>query len=188
MTQDSSEPVESGGWSEALGEHATNPSTPRTTGEVLYALGREWTVSSLEARIKAQFENWVRARAKQVIAEEGNPEEQEALRGAYMAARSAGHYDWDGRYCRNARADVPGLRHLLFLLLRRCQPEVTQEEVVQMFRECPKDCGMVIGWAAGNSLPPNVNVGGNKTAPKESPTQQTVPRKGRPYPTMDIGD
>lgn len=141
------------GWSESLGEHGTNPPNPRTNGDTLIALGREWTVSSLENRLKAQFEKWCRTNAKKAISEadmEDGPEEAGAMRSAYAAALGAGHYNWDGRYCRSARGDLPGIRYLLYLLIRRCHPEVTEEQVEAMFQENPRGCGMALRWALGN--------------------------------------
>jgi hypothetical protein len=153
-----------GGWTESMGSEATNPPHPRTSGETIFALGREWTVSSCENRIKAQFEQWVRRNAKKAIAEaeaEDGPEEADAQRSAYAAARGAGHYDWDGRYCRNARGDLPGIRHLLFLLLRRCHPDITEEQTAAIFREAPKDCGLALRWALGNSESPAESKAGD---------------------------
>jgi hypothetical protein len=141
------------GYTEALGEYGSNPTTPRTNGDTLLALGREWTVSSLEMRIQAQFEKWCRTNAKKAITEadmEDGPEEAGAMRSAYAAALGAGHYNWDGRYCRSARGDLPGIRYLLYLLIKRCHPEVTEDQIETMFQENPRGCGMAIRWALGN--------------------------------------
>jgi hypothetical protein len=141
------------GYVEALGEAATNPSNPRTTGEELFALGQWWRVASCELRIRAQFEGWVRRGAKKAISDaemEDGPEEAGAMRSAYQAALGAGHYSWDGRYCRSARGDLPGIRYLLYLLIRRCHPDVTESQVEAMFSENPRGCGMALRWALGN--------------------------------------
>ncbi|MDE2103623.1 MAG: hypothetical protein KGL39_40670 [Patescibacteria group bacterium] len=147
-------PSNAAGWTEVLGEHAANPQTPRTSGETILALGKEWKFSSLEARIKAQFEQWVRSGARIAIKEaelEGDMEEADKLRRAYQADLGAGHYKWDGRNVRSARGDIPGLKHLIFLLLRRCHPEITEETVDQIFKEAPRDCGVALAWASGKS-------------------------------------
>lgn len=160
---ESRQPAPPLGWTEALGEHASNPSTPRTSGDTLQVFGRQWTVSSCEARIKAQFEQWVRRNAKQAIVEadtEDGPEEANRQRSIYQADMGAGHYSWDGRHCRSARGDLPGIRYLLYLLLRRCHPEVTPEQAEAMFRENPSACGMAMAWALGN-LPSPAVAGGN---------------------------
>lgn len=145
------------GWTEALGEHAGNPPTPRTSGETISALGQDWTCSSCEQRIKAQFEQRIRARAFQAAVETedlGGPEEGAKARSAYLADRAAGHYNWDGRYVRGALNDVPGVNYLLFLLLRRCHPDVTEAQAAAIFRDNPAGASLVIRWALGNSAAP----------------------------------
>ena len=152
------------GWTEALGGAASNPPTPRTSGEVLFALEKEWTVSSFENRLKAQFEQWVRRNAKRAIAEtemDDGPEEADKFRTAYVAAVGAGNYTWDGRACRAARSDIAGIQQILFLALRRCQPDVTEAQVTAMFREAPRDCGLAVRWALGNSSTPAAQAGDN---------------------------
>ncbi len=143
------------GWTETLGSEASSPPAPRTSGDQLFALGEWWTVSSCENRIKAQVEQWVRRNAKRAIAEEGNPEEANALRSAYMADYGSGHYNWDGRHVRSARGDLPGLRYLLFLLLKRCHPDMTEAKAEAIFRDNPQGCGAAIGWALGNASAPS---------------------------------
>ncbi len=148
------------GLTEALGEHASNPSTPKDTGEIIFSLGRDWKVSSLELRIKAQFEQHTRSLAMRTIKEiedELGPEEGSSARSQYIADRAAGHYNWDGRFVRSALDDLPGIQYLLFLLLRRCQPEVTVELASKIAINNPTGCGMAIKWALGNSQTPSEN-------------------------------
>ena len=155
------------GWTEALGEEGTYPPQPRGTGESLFVLGREWKLSSCESRIKAQFEQWVRSNAKRSLAaleREFSPEEANALRSTYIGDLSAGHYNWDGRHVRSARGDMPGLVHLTYLLLLRCHPKITEEQVRAMYLADPVACGMSLRWALGNSTAAG--------KPKENP--QTV--------------
>lgn len=163
------------GWTEALGEHGSFPTQPRTTGELLIALGREWTVSSDEARIKAAFEQWVRRNAKQAIRlaeEEDGPEEADSMRSVYAADIGSGHYTWDGRHIRNALKDVPGLRHFLFLCLVRCHPEMTEGMVASMFAESPKDCSLAIRWALGNLRSPARKTESSTGASDARPTTE----------------
>lgn len=146
-----------GGWTEALGEAGSMPDKPRTNG---YPLGEDHTVSSCETRVMAAFEQWVRRQAKRAIQEaeiEDGQEEASRMRSAYMADYGAGHYNFDGRHCRTARGDWPGLRYLLFLLLKRCHPNITEEEVDTLFNDHPKDCGAAIAWALGNRSAPSKN-------------------------------
>lgn len=154
---ESERPEPRGGWVEALGEEGTNPPEPRTNGETLFALGREWKVASFENRLKAQFEQWLRRRAKQEILNteiEDGPEEAAKMRSAYLADLGAGLYTWDGRHGRTARGDLPGLQYVLFLALHRCQPEVTQDQVEEMFEENAINCGLALRWILGKSKAP----------------------------------
>lgn len=179
------------GYIEGLGEHASNPPAPRTSGDVLVTevcvtcLGRkrirssgsglnwktcgecegsgkarrEWTVAPCEARLKAQFEQWVRKSAKRAIADaelEDGPEEAQKQRDAYQASYGAGHYTWEGRHCRNARGDLPGIRYLLYLCLHRCHSEITELQVNALFEDNPRGCGLCFAWALGNSEAPPV--------------------------------
>lgn len=144
------------GYQEALGEHASNPPTPRTVGETIRALGKEWTVSSCEARIKAQFEKFLHDEAKKVIADEEDPNEADHLRSIYIADRTAGHYTWIGKHSRKAQCDIPGVVHLLYLLLKRCHPNIDKETAFNIFQENPMEVGMAIRWSKGmlgNSQP-----------------------------------
>ncbi len=147
------------GYTEALGEHASNPPTSRSSGHPLIALGETWTVSSCELRIMAQFEQWVRANAMRVIrdlemGEDCSQADADRMRSSYIGDLAAGHYNWDGKYCRNARADVPGATQLLYLLIRRCHPKVDIRKVEDIFNDNVKGSALAIGWAMGNSRSP----------------------------------
>lgn len=142
------------GYTEALGEHATNPEQPRTSGETILALGQEWTVSSCENRIKAQFEQWVRTNAKRIFLDEENPEEQRKMREAYVSCMASGYFNWDGKSVREALFDVPGMRYMLYLLLGRCHKDITEETCFKIMREAGEQVGIAIGWAMGNLASP----------------------------------
>lgn len=142
------------GWEESLGEYAGNPPTPRESGEVVLSRGVEWRVSSCENRIKAQFESWLKKNASRGVAEteaDEGPDAANAQRSAFIADRGAGHYSWNGKYARSARSDFPGLCYLFYLLLRRCQPDITIDEAELVFKDNPRGCGLAIRWALGNS-------------------------------------
>lgn len=159
------------GATEALGEHASNPPTLRTSGDVVVtSWGAEYTLAGDEMRLKAQFEQWVRRNARRAIQEAevaDGPEEAAAMRSAYAADYGAGHYNWDGRHIRSARGDLPGLRYWLFLLLRRCHPDMTEELATSIFKDSPKGCGQAFAWVAGNWGSPGQKqaetAGGNGT-------------------------
>lgn len=171
MTEVTPNPV---GYSEALIGEVSNPETPRKSGHKLHALGKEWTMSSCELRIKAQFEEKVRGDARKMISEianTGDVEEASLMRSVYMADYGAGHYSWDGKYIRSARGDMPGMRYLTFLLLRRCHPEITLEIATKIVQENPLEVGMGIAWALGNSQAPSSNDGAkNGTKTMTNPT------------------
>ncbi len=150
---DSESKDKSVGWTEALGEAASTPLVPRTSGDTILALGREWKVSSIEKRVKAQFEQWVRLGARRAIQEadeEVGTEEAAAMRSTYQADWGAGFYTWTGRHCRRALADIPGIRHLMYLLIKRCHPEVTEELVSQMSDDNPREFGDAFRRSLGN--------------------------------------
>jgi hypothetical protein len=210
------------GYAESLGEHATNPVVPRTSGEAFFLFVRcedcngtgfnpiisvdqldtddpnhkcpscngkghtgevesEWIVSCDEARLKAQFEQWVKKRAMLVIAElEGeNPDMVRSMQAAFIADRAAGAYTWDGAACRGARADLPGLKHLFFLLLRRCHPDLTQGQSDKMFARSPAQAAFCMRWALGNPVSPSNRTEGKSGREERETIKQTRQAQGR---------
>lgn len=147
------------GWTEALGAHAQPQlSQASMANDTLHALELDWHVSGDEGWVKAQFEQWVRRGAKQAITEADSgdmPEEAALMRSAYSADFGKGFYGWDGRHCRDARGDVPGLRRLLYLLLYKHHHEgskqpVTEVMVEDMFAENLSVCVSTVMVALGN--------------------------------------
>lgn len=179
-----------GGWAESLGAEAANPAQPKPTGEVVWALGREWRLSTMENRLKAQFEQWVRSRAVAAIndiEQEQGPEVAASFRSSYLSDRGAGHYNWDGRHCRSARTDVPGICHMLYLMLRRCHPDVTPEQAEAIFRENSAGVALAFRWALGNPSQPTGTpaphlVGEQTGAPAQQPPPQTQLAPQAPVP------
>lgn len=145
---------ESIGWTEVLGPAASNPAHPRSSGYQLPALGKTWTVSSCENRIKAQFEQWVRQGAEQAIREagrEGRIDDADNLRQAYLDGMGARSYTWNGKAVRAARKDEPGIIQLLFLLLRRCHPDITYDVARAIFYDNTEGAAAAYAWSLGNS-------------------------------------
>jgi len=152
--------------SEALGEHAANPSTPAPPETTIFSLDREWKVSAVEQRIMAQFEQWLLKNGMKSITDcerfarlaDTNEDRQSWLeeaasqRTAFMHARAAGKYDWQGEVWRSAITDIPGTRYMLFLLLQRCHPDMTHELAIKISKGNPKDTGAAVAWAMGNDL------------------------------------
>ncbi len=175
---------ESVGWTEALGEHASNPAQPRSSGHHFQALGQEWILSSCEARIKAQFEQWVRSKAELSFTEEANPEIARQLMQAYVAGRGAGYYDWEpdvpgqqaGSAIRAALNDMPGMTYLFYLLLRRCHPKKPDGKTLMdlpFSRRVMDAAGMAgvlaLKWAlSGNLEAPEPGANGKTTSHAET--------------------
>lgn len=144
------------GWAEALGSDAENPAAARTHGrELIEPDGRRHVVAGCENRIKAQFELWVQNNSLKAIAKaesDGELELADKMLSAYTGDWGAGHYTWDGKYVRRARFEsLPGIRHLLYLLMVRCDPHKTEEQVGELLTKYPKQCGQLLKWALGNS-------------------------------------
>lgn len=153
------------GWSDALGEHATNPPQNRTSGTYsITALDETWPVSPIENRIKAQFETWVRNNAVNAIATmDGNQELFKEFQSTYISDRAAGKYNWPmsdsvleaGIVIRNALRDVSGTRYMLFLLLNRACPKergMTEELAGRIYRDSPAQVSSAIRWALGTDV------------------------------------
>lgn len=163
----SEEPEPPIGWAEALGEDSENPAGARTHGrELVEPDGTTHVVSTCENRIKAQFELWVQNNALKSIAqveETGDLERADKMMSAYTGDWGAGHYSWDGKYVRRARFEsYPGIRHFLYLLMVRCDPNKTEEQVGELVRKYPRQCGMLVRWALGNSPAPESSTGEKK--------------------------
>lgn len=176
ITNTSSEPAI--GWSDALGEDTENPETARTNGrELVEADGTVHVVATCENRIKAQFELWVQNNALKAIAQveaTGDLERADKMMSAYTGDWGAGHYAWDGKYVRRARFEsFPGIRHFLYLLMVRCDPEKTEEAVGELVGKYPRQCGMLMRWALGNSQPP-VSAGGKTRAKAKAKAKDSL--------------
>lgn len=157
ITKESSEPAV--GWAEALGPEVENPPQARRHGrELIEPDGTRHVVATCENRIKAQFELWVQNNSMRLVAqveESGDLEQADKLRSAYVGDFGAGHYAWDGKYVRRARTESwPGLVHLLYLLMARCDEKKTEEQVTGLMLKYPKQCGELIRWALGNPQSP----------------------------------
>mgnify|MGYP001579592255 FL=1 len=125
-----SEPEPVIGWADALGADTENPPQARVHGrQLIEPDGTTHIVSTCENRIKAQFELWVQNNSLRAIAQAeatGDLERAEKMMSAYTGDWGAGHYSWDGRYVRRARFEsLPGICHLVYLLMVRCSPDKT---------------------------------------------------------------
>ena len=153
------------GWADALGPDAENPPQARTHGrQLIEPDGTVHTVATCEQRIKAQFELWVQNNAVRSIAQveaAGDFDRADRMMSVYTGDHGAGHYTWNGKYVRAARfQSMPGIAHLLYLLMVRCDPKKTEDQVTELLRKYPEQCGLLIRWALGNSPPPDTSSGG----------------------------
>lgn len=173
------------GYTEALGAAADNPPDPRQSGFQLLIAGKpEHTVSTCEAAIKSQFERWVRngARAAATDAENsGDWFEASRLRSLYAHEFQMGWYSWKsgGRKVIAARNSFEGNSYLLYLLIRRCEPRITEEEVDELMFVDQAECRVALEWALGNSPPPPRKTSAG-AKPMVEQTTRTEPE------TMDI--
>lgn len=168
------------GWADALGEAIENPPTARTHGrQLIEPDGKTHTVSPCENRIKGQFELWVQNNALMAIAQveaTGDLDRADKMMSSYTGDWGAGHYFWDGKYVRRARFEsVPGITQLVFLLMVRCEPEKTREEVADLVRKYPQQCGQLLRWALGNSQPP-AQAAGEANGATAQPRQRVRPQ------------
>lgn len=140
---------------EVLGSTVTNPPTPRN-GYLLPALGKQFPVSSLENRIIGQFEMWAEGEVLKSIHETSmvNMTEADAQRSVFQGDKLAGHYKWDvfttGKHILTLRASNRGFLHLLYLLLNRCNPKITELDAKLIAVDNPQGCLDAIRWAQGN--------------------------------------
>ena len=174
------------GWTEALGPAATNPPTPRRSGNIVEALGKQWTFAKMEWRLKAQFEQWVRAKAKaecSILEREDGPEVGDKAWSTYLNNVSAGAYNWDGRACRKARTDWPGVIYQCFLCIQRCHPEVTEKQVEAIVKDSTISCREALSWALqGNSESPAASqqvTGGSQNGHGAMSQQRTTENQDR---------
>ncbi len=189
------------GWADSLGPEVSNPATPRTSGETIYALvckscqgekcekcddtGKQrWTVSPCENRIKGQFEEWVRSRARKCVAEvedAGDILEADRMRDVYQVSYAAGHYAWDGKHTLTILKSMLGYKYLLFLLLRRCHPDVTERQAGLIFAADMRQAMGAISWALGNVVQPVESKAGetNGTAERTMTRAQWEAEKTR---------
>jgi hypothetical protein len=171
------------GVTEVLGEHATNPETVRTTGWPLHGAGRDWTVSSMENRIKAQIEQLVRRKALELIriTDQDDPSSADALREKFSDDFTAGLYNYpdsdglEGSHVRKFMFSRSGVPYVMHLLLLRCHKDITREQVLAIAKECPKEFIQAYKWALGNLLAPQASVEQEEqTSQGASQTSETI--------------
>ncbi len=145
------------GWTEALGPHASNPPEPRTVGYQVVSLDHTWTTASCEHGLKAQFEMYVRSGAAEAIRDmmRIDPDEAERMRSTYLADFSAKKYKWGGKAVEEVRRSPRGMEYYFFLMVRRCHPEVTEQQATKIMEGNIQGCLEAMIWSySGNPPPP----------------------------------
>lgn len=186
-------PIANVGWTEALGEHASNPDEPRKVGNTLHTFGplpglpkpaeREWTVSDIEKRIKAQFEMKVRSDALKATKAVDllDVDEADNMRRVFNKDYGDGLYNWEDsitdpkNYITQKRASVVGALYLMYLLLRRCHPDMTEQLAKAICVENPRDWMRVYCWALGVPVPKRI-----EELAEGEPKNRPAPQKGHP--------
>lgn len=131
---------------------------------------KEWPLSQLEDRLKAQFETEVRRRARLAYTslQQEDPQEADQMRAMYQRDYVAGKYSWDDmglnskNHIRSARAEAWGAIYLIYLALRRCDPNMTQELALQIWLANHKEALAAYSWLLG--------LLGNSQTPVASPS------------------
>lgn len=146
------------------------------------AVIREWPVSPLEDRIKGQFETEVRRRARMAYTtlQREDPVESAELRSQYSVDFTDGKYNWEDylnekNYIREARMKSWGAIYLMYLMLHRCDPKVTEERALEIWLANHTDSLAAYSWAlglVGNSPTPAVSGAAGVTSESGS-IQQT---------------
>ena len=214
-----------GGFSDALGEYASNPPTPRRVGEVIITArctecGKHYhpsalndacpeceaplqevmtKVSACENRIKAQFEDWVRSRAKRVVQTEPDPEMAARLLSQYTADYVAGKYSWfdetmnqqnntdpQGLHVRSTLRSNAGFYHMMCLLMRRCDPDLEVREMIEIIDANQEAAVAGLAWALGNSSTPPAKETAGGVEKKQAQAKKPFGSKRRP--PQDLSD
>lgn len=189
------------GRTEVLGEHATNPPNPSAGGTTIATgwcdkcrkpivnelvgaacqrcdsliASREWSVSAVEDRITAQFEQEVRrkARAAYIDIVRSDAEESAEMRSLYMTEFASGAYNWNDaganvhNHVRTARKKTWGAFFMLYLLLKRCDPSMTEQLAIDIWLANPNDALSTYLWTLG--IP-----SGNVQSPAQPPPSGAV--------------
>ncbi len=146
---------------EKLGASIENPPQNGAAETVVVSRGKDYRVSYLEQRIKAQVEQWLVRNAVQSIVDCEAMATKDDLtfaaeadkqRQIFAKNRSTGKYKWMGQFCREALTDVPGTVYFVYLLLSRCHKDITEEEAYQAYMGNRKDFNEAIFWALGKEV------------------------------------
>ena len=92
---------------------------------------KTYLVSACTKRVQSDFQEWLKERAKREVLNipQLSPDQVGTALAKIAQDASAGVYGWNGPAGLKARGTYDGISQLLYLLLRRDQPQITEEEV-----------------------------------------------------------
>ncbi len=164
-----SDPQPEVGWAEALGSATDNPPNPTSNGWALYhkdkktGTDEKYIVPALENRHKGQFELWVRGEHLKSISEITDEVMREEMMSSYRADFANGHYKWDdnfdGKHVKSSRKSVKGALQLLYILMRRAKPDLTEDKAFEVFAGNTEAAVTAYRWAMGNWQAPTTESG-----------------------------
>lgn len=109
--------------------------------------GKEYVLSPVTKRLQAEFEAWQEGRVKRQAAQmAADLPEDLAVRLLERVGDkiAAGHYTFGSDACLEALATAPGICHMLHLILRAHQPEMTPDAVVALLETHPNEVTQAI--------------------------------------------
>lgn len=187
------------GWCPQCRKPATIPSISKPCPRCATLVDiREWPVSAVEDRITAQFEQEVRrkARAAYIDIQRTDPVEAAEMRSLYMTEFAAGAYNWDDtsanmhNHVRISRQKTWGAFYMMYLLLRRCDPSMTEQLAIDIWLANPDDALATYLWTLGltpgnepspvKRAPSGAAAGSRTTTTPSQATAMTQPPKMQP--------
>jgi hypothetical protein len=106
-------------------------------GPTLEFEGKHYRVSPLTWELQAKFETWLEKRALDKVRQHRNTlpaAEYDTLLKSVMRDIAAGVYSFGGEMSVRASQSIPGAKHLLYLELNKCHPEVDEEFTDRIFQ------------------------------------------------------
>lgn len=167
------------GHSDCLGDEINNPDKEKNNGFPVVFNGKTYLFSSLENRIKGQFEVLIRKKAVERIEniETFSPELAEKYRSVFTADLAAGKYNWGAETCMVCLRSSEGVIDLLYLLLVRNHKEIKREIIIEMMEsgeETQKKLMQAYRWAISVGLGIDLDEEENKTKKLESEEPPTL--------------
>jgi len=119
----------------------------------LAAGGKTYRLAPLTKGLQAAFEAWLKARARAEVyamKPDLSPEEYVAALAKVARDGAAGAYDFTGAAAAGAIQTLGGLTHLLWLMLQRHQPELTEGDALALITDHAAECVAAIADMIGD--------------------------------------